>query len=498
MKNNFLTKKGKLSRIIATFVLLLFIVFYACQDEFRDSFWNQEDARAIEYAQVWYEGNKPAELSLRSSNGKEKVPMKPEWKNAFTKKNEKYEVVETDLTTWGMFSFTAPENMEKYMETKDARYKQSYTRIVFRTDRETNETVGFLMTFVPNVEWLEKSRFKPFMEGNYIKRGKNFGGWILFHNMDGSFSNGWVYENGKITGSVEYVDTDQVELSLRSGMCTIIDWYLNIWNCPYWYTGSEAGYSTYCSLQSSTYIGTTVLYCSGGGGGGYGGGGGGDGGASAALSALARNISLDTQQTQKLNQILQDWLKDCVFKVLNKYVTDRAVQFNDIRINSALSSPAGYDVANGHLLYRSGDDVYKEVYFLAEFTHLFQEAYYGNSQMRNYHNTARGNIEFEAQLITDLMCETRTGFCGFTGAGLNHSADYSRWLYQLVYDAPQSTKALFPTMWDIMNTKWNGLGYQDFLNDFAAKSGLTVNQSLYPGALEQINRVEVNNCLTQY
>jgi len=60
----------------------------------------------------------------------------------------------------------------------DPKYMQCYTRLAFRTNKETGETVGCLMTVIPNLEWLEKSNFKPFMEVTYLFRSKDFGGMI--------------------------------------------------------------------------------------------------------------------------------------------------------------------------------------------------------------------------------------------------------------------------------------------------------------------------------
>ena len=262
MENKFFRKRDGFWKITAIFALLLLIVIYACEKEFiKPEVWENSTYEAtIEHAKAWYDENKPEELSLRASDGKEKILMKPEWKQAFANQNEKYEVVECDLTTWGMFSFTMPECMEKYNETGDIRYKQSYTRLVLRTDKETKETVGFLMTIVPNVEYLEKSNFKPFKKICYIDRLKNFGGEILFHNLNGSFANGWVYEKGKITKSIKEMGSDSVEFELRSVVCYREDFFLNIWDCPLWYTGSEEGYPIYCTLESQTLIWSNY-YC---------------------------------------------------------------------------------------------------------------------------------------------------------------------------------------------------------------------------------------------
>jgi len=192
--------------IVRIFVLLLFVVFSACQKEFYDSLEAQDNNLTVKAAKTWYEINRPEEPAFSFPEGKVKVPIKPDWLRAYTFKNSKYEVVETELSTYGMIAFSIPECMAKYIETKDMRYNQSYFRVVFRTDLQTNKTVGFLMTQVPNLAWLEKSNFKPFRNTNYLERDKNFGGWILFHNLDGSFSNGWIYENGKIKGSIKYMN----------------------------------------------------------------------------------------------------------------------------------------------------------------------------------------------------------------------------------------------------------------------------------------------------
>ena len=298
---HFLKMKHGILKITAIFVLLLFIAVYACQEDFGDSFDAQDSSRAIELAKNWYEMNKPASTAFRSSEGNLELLMKPEWKTAFTKKNGKYETVESDLITFGMFSFIHPECMEKFNETGNADYLRSYSRIVFRTDRKTNETVGFLMTQVPNVEFIEKSKFKPFKKTHYLDRDSKFGGWILFHNLDGSFENGWVYEDGEITGKLSHFDTGPVDFSFRGLYCYEIAWYLNYWSCPYWYTGGEDGYEDYCTLLYSTYVGSTYHcdYYDDGDGGEYDGGdGGGDGGGNASnpgqvtLTAASSNITV--------------------------------------------------------------------------------------------------------------------------------------------------------------------------------------------------------------
>ena len=290
MKKNF-RMKGNMTKIIVIFVLLLFAIGYACREELQDSLVeNPAGKAAIERAKTWYEANKPEEITLRSSDGKEKIPAKPVWDYAYSMKDEKYEVVEADLMTQGIISYVNKDCMEKYKETKDRKYKQSYTRMVICTNKKTKETVGFLMTLVPNMEWLEQSNFKPFLKTNYLKRAKDYGGWILFHNLDGSFSNGWVYEQGKITGSIGSMEVEPATLSLRSeGDCYYVDYYLIIETCTDWYTKHEDGDTyngTTCTDDLIFLYGTWVCpdgttegggYYNGDGGGSGSGGGGGAG-----------------------------------------------------------------------------------------------------------------------------------------------------------------------------------------------------------------------------
>ena len=236
-KKKFLTTKKKFPIIIATFVLLLIVVIFACEQDYRDSSFEKDEAQVIEQAKLWYEMNKPVETGFRFSDGKKKIPAKPEWKNAFTEKNSQYEVVETDLMTLGRFMYVNPECMEKFNETNDPKYRQCYSRIVFRTDRKTGETAGFMMTFVPDMEWLKKSNFQPFREATYLNRGKDYGGLVLFHYMDGSFSNGWRYEKGKITRKISNMDGAPVEF--RSTDCETYYDITVFFECPIWFTGSE-------------------------------------------------------------------------------------------------------------------------------------------------------------------------------------------------------------------------------------------------------------------
>ena len=65
----------------------------------------------------------------------------------------------------------------------------------------------------------------------------------------------------------------------------------------------------------------------------------------------------------------------------------------DPTINQAL-----YDAATGYLKFNSNNQLTAN-FLGAELIHLYQSAVYGQSQMASYASTAKGNIEFEAQLL---------------------------------------------------------------------------------------------------
>ncbi|MCL2652104.1 MAG: hypothetical protein FWD60_13915, partial [Candidatus Azobacteroides sp.] len=130
--------KSKVLKIIAIFVVLLFIVCYACSEHHLEHHSNDLEMvkkskdELITNAKVWYKNNKPESLGLRSADGAAMVPMLAEWSEVFATQNKFYEVVETDLMSQGRILYVDKDCAEKYNETKDAKYRQCYTRIVFR------------------------------------------------------------------------------------------------------------------------------------------------------------------------------------------------------------------------------------------------------------------------------------------------------------------------------------------------------------------------------
>lgn len=211
--------------------------------------------------------------------------MEPNWKLTYRRKNDKYRTVESVMTGNERVTFLSPELIDKIEKDHDYRYKRSMTRLIVRTDRETQEVVGFTMTIIPSIEYLELTAFEPF-HNTYVNRDEHFGGYIIYHNLDGTFANGWKYVDGKITHTVtkstipvdSIKDVPTVQTRLHEE-CTDYIYEVEVEKCFEWCTETEWG--TTCEIDHCDYyteIRDTWTECEwvedeedrgGGGGGGY-------------------------------------------------------------------------------------------------------------------------------------------------------------------------------------------------------------------------------------
>lgn len=204
-------------------LLLLFLgglLFVACQDEFENppieemdndvgNMLNRITNPEIKKAIQWYGNHKPE--SPVSKGGTEDHPlfkmMMPRWTFAFIRKAEgNLTSVEVPLRAYSRVLFTLPENAIAYEETKNSMYIRSLTRLVVLTNNETGVTKGFFMTLVPTKKYMDARRFNVY-RSTYFDRERDFDGYIYFHELDGSFANGWRYEDGKITHEVKKAES---------------------------------------------------------------------------------------------------------------------------------------------------------------------------------------------------------------------------------------------------------------------------------------------------
>lgn len=81
----------------------------------------------------------------------------------FSTKKGRYKTVEALMLGSKRKSFTTETSYKKYEETQNSRYNRSLTRLIVLTNQETNETIGFTMTIMPSVEYMEQTDFKSFI-----------------------------------------------------------------------------------------------------------------------------------------------------------------------------------------------------------------------------------------------------------------------------------------------------------------------------------------------
>ena len=195
----------------ASFFVVAAVLLVACYEEMdvkrseKSGFLTYEEE--VTAAREFYEAKRPPKTRVTADLSTESgmiANMEPLWGKQFTyrRKNKKVRTVETVMEGSKRITFMLPEVRKKYKETKDPRYKQSMTRLVVETNVETGEKQVFTMTIMPDLDYLERTNFKPFYN-TYLQRDEHFSGLILFHELDGSFANGWRYKDGKITHTIK-------------------------------------------------------------------------------------------------------------------------------------------------------------------------------------------------------------------------------------------------------------------------------------------------------
>jgi len=261
-------KKQKKYFIYSIIIVLFTALFFSCKNDIENvaaSITGSPDDE-VAAAQEWYNKTQQDTLAIgiaRVSSSKTKFSAKPDWKHAYSVKDDDYSAVHTPLSTKERFSFVTAENKQAYEATGDARYISTFTQMVVINEKKDNKTYAFLMTLVPDKAYLESTHFAAF-SSNYRKWQKGYSGYVFYHTLDGKFNNGWKFENGKVTMSATQVDENGVDISMgakrkvSSGtICTTLT--LDFWEeyCFYQY-----GYTEHNGVQNSPNSSSILQYCS--------------------------------------------------------------------------------------------------------------------------------------------------------------------------------------------------------------------------------------------
>lgn len=240
-----------------------------CQkDEFENEATNGKFS--VLEAKSWYEVHKPQYIELKSGGNETKVKqLKPDWSKSNKSANDKVEVVEVDLTSEEAFGFAAEESWTRWKETNDKQWIASKSRLVVLKQKKDGNIISFMMTSVGNKDYLENKNFDV-SSNRYLKRDKDFNGYIFYNETDGRYANGWYYENGKVKHKIVPEDQDALQLRLKSAPVEYC--YITTITELWW------EYYPSCNCSALWYnIYNIIHYCwwedpNGGGGGGGGGG----------------------------------------------------------------------------------------------------------------------------------------------------------------------------------------------------------------------------------
>jgi len=420
--------KNKFLKVFILFALLAVLIF-ACSKEY-DNLFNKETID-IEEAQAWFENNKPTEFGLKSINFKGvKLNFMPDWKYAFSKNNKDFKTVEMPIKAQGRFGFATKESKEAYEQTKDDRYMNSQTRMVVLTEKKSNNTIGFLMTIIPDKEYRDKTTFGPYYS-SYRNWQKGFSGYIFYHTLEGDFANGWKFSDGKVTKKVEQKAGKGFNSNLESPTCYAF--YLESWyqNCTNWYTQYESGdvyTGTSCGVP---YVEFQYLYteCEGGGGG-------------ASYSpqnndpyqqSNTPNTDAIYRQSSTLSLSQKASLEIAIVSFKNKYPEFLSLLEKLEANGRTFKFKIDPNILGLAAFYLDGTIAFKSEEFInvnqlqEELIHAYQFDYYSYE----FDNNIR-NFEFEAKVFQDLVCVKNGMPCtGIVTYNLQADAvgNYLEWIY---------------------------------------------------------------------
>lgn len=198
------------------FGITIISVFIACQGieifdlpksvDWNTPAWNNknQDRDAIAEARQWYNLHREEidAVMTRSNTRPLLGDMEPIWKQTYTRKTDEYTSVESYLRAYSGLHFVTPDAKQKFESTGDRRYLLSLTRLVQLKYQDGREMIGFFMTLSPSAKYFEATKFRSFYS-TYAQRDKHYDGYVLYHDLQGRFVNGWQYTDGKITQSIK-------------------------------------------------------------------------------------------------------------------------------------------------------------------------------------------------------------------------------------------------------------------------------------------------------
>ncbi len=279
-------------------LILGLVLSISCNKNQQDVIVNSTDQTgfSIAAAKQWYTtnfSNKQAGSVSNKSNKKIGI-FSPLWAQSVNGGDDNYEVVETPLVFDHTPGFSLSANT--------ANDINGITKLLVLKSKRSGRILSALMHIFSKSGLEDKNV-------TYSKIPAKFTGNIFFTDLEGTFINGWQYEDGKIVRKsnkeINAANPAGKVLPPDEGGCQTVEvfWYARdcqevaynsgVYTCgPWQYTGST--YETYCTSPAG----------GGGGGGGY---GGGDAAAIPKLCSLYAFAIVGNSYTASIKYLLQVW-----------------------------------------------------------------------------------------------------------------------------------------------------------------------------------------------
>jgi hypothetical protein len=369
----------------------------------------------------------------------------------------------------------------------------SRTRFVVQNDEATSTTRGFMMTVMPDEDYLASGGSIDSMD--YYNRGTDFSGLIVFHHLDGSFANAWEYNDGDIIDGYiprKEEKTDNLLKALvlmKYTMCSMVkvEWknYIS-YNERCW---DSYGYVYHFDQIQGNYAPSNFEVRVQLSGGGSSNGGSSSSGVKKGVylpyntpkTPLTDNIisrsTLDSKQTILLENALDELIGVCSDEYIYNELVAQGKKFN-FEMDSSLGGFAGYDPASKTFSFLNNDAI-SSGKLKEEFFHAFQDAFYpgGTSQ---YGTTGKVNIEFEAKLYRDITAANCCMAFYESSAPQAVLEQYTRWVQSLQVNPSSITSKDYQ--------KWLKL-FNQYTNSYSSPFSSALS---YPHALDHI--INMSNC----
>jgi len=502
-------------------ILMVLLCFNGCEkNQLEEKTPSKNDELTIEQAKAFVDVQRMNGFALKSGDlKKQSINIKADWKKSKGSSNEDVSVIETEIQAMGGFGFATSESMDAWTSTKNDKYLFSMSRLVVFKQKKTGEMFSFIMSIVADKPYFESKNFK-IGDNTYLKRDKDFSGYVIFHKLTGEFVNGWVYCDGQIIHSMAQAQNLDLQVNLKSANFIVPIYHWEIESTDWYNIGSVDGNVISVSYSNTTYRSVYVVV-------GYydtggetitivGGASGGyipppttipcncletcpicgkclqvlksapvDGDNPTAATMVCKMCTCPSLQSQlkslfpngttnlspeditNLNETFSHMNLDCMFNAITNYLTNNNIQLGSVSIDESMNF-GNASISNLGNLKFAGSWAITSNNLSHEWFHL------GQRKMNTISSSSDGYAEFEDWLFFDIKETIRVGanfeasshefacYKSWVGVGVDqpYKEDYRNWLRSITNDG-----TTFPTA--------NTMGFYNFGPKFAETRGYT-------------------------